>query len=93
MAVVARGKTMNATLPPWSLAASRTSATRSRPSSPIRGFDPDYGELFNSDIDYSPRTTLTPYRLHREAMTRLAPATLPHSPGSASRSLSGRSIP
>jgi all-trans-8'-apo-beta-carotenal 15,15'-oxygenase len=40
--------------------------------------DPDSGELFNFGIDYGPRTTLTPYRLHRGAMTRLAPVVLPY---------------
>ena len=40
--------------------------------------DPDSGELFNFGIDYGRRTTLTPYRLQRGALTRLAPVTLPY---------------
>ena len=40
--------------------------------------DPDSGELFNFGIDYGRRTTLTPYRLQRGTLTRLAPVTLPY---------------
>src|SRR5436853_563365 len=40
--------------------------------------DPDSGELFNFGIDYGRRTILTPYRLHRGALTKLAPVTLPY---------------
>jgi all-trans-8'-apo-beta-carotenal 15,15'-oxygenase len=40
--------------------------------------DPDTAELFNFGIDYGRRTTLTPYRLRRGTLTRLAPVTLPY---------------
>ncbi len=40
--------------------------------------DPDTGELFNFGIDYGATTTLTPYRLARGRLTRLAPIALPY---------------
>jgi all-trans-8'-apo-beta-carotenal 15,15'-oxygenase len=40
--------------------------------------DPDTGELFNFGIDYGARTTLTPYRLQRGQLTRMAAVTLPY---------------
>src|SRR6266404_6908048 len=43
-----------------------------------RTIDPDTGELFNFGIDYGPKTTLTPYRIAKGAVTRLPPVTLPY---------------
>ena len=40
--------------------------------------DPESGELFNFGIDYGAKTTLTPYRIHKGQVTRLAPVTLPY---------------
>ena len=40
--------------------------------------DPETGELFNFGIDYGAKTTLTPYRLDKGALTRLPPVTLPY---------------
>jgi all-trans-8'-apo-beta-carotenal 15,15'-oxygenase len=40
--------------------------------------DPDTGELFNFGLDYGPRNILTPYRLHRGAVTKLPAVALPH---------------
>jgi len=40
--------------------------------------DPDTEELFNFGIDYGATTTLTPYRLDRGVLTRLAPVALPY---------------
>ena len=40
--------------------------------------DPESGELFNFGIDYGPKTTLTPYRVAKGAVTRLPPVTLPY---------------
>ena len=39
---------------------------------------PDTGEMFNFGIDYGRRTTLTPYRIAKGALTRLPPVTLPY---------------
>lgn len=40
--------------------------------------DPDTGELFNFGIDYGPKTTLTPYRIHRGVARCLPAVTLPY---------------
>jgi all-trans-8'-apo-beta-carotenal 15,15'-oxygenase len=40
--------------------------------------DPDTGELFNFGIDYGPKTTLTPYRIHNGEARRLPQVTLPY---------------
>jgi all-trans-8'-apo-beta-carotenal 15,15'-oxygenase len=40
--------------------------------------DPATGELFNFGIDYGQQCTLTPYRLQRGTLTRLAPVALPY---------------
>jgi all-trans-8'-apo-beta-carotenal 15,15'-oxygenase len=40
--------------------------------------DPTTGELFNFGIDYGRQTTLTPYRLHRGALTCFPAITLPY---------------
>jgi all-trans-8'-apo-beta-carotenal 15,15'-oxygenase len=39
--------------------------------------DPDTGEMFNFGIDYGAKTTLTPYRIDKGAVTRLPPVALP----------------
>jgi all-trans-8'-apo-beta-carotenal 15,15'-oxygenase len=40
--------------------------------------DPETGDLFNFGIDYSARSTLTPYRLSKGIVTRLAAIDLPY---------------
>ncbi len=40
--------------------------------------DPATGALFNFGIDYGPKTTLTPYRVHRGTLTKLPVVTLPY---------------